>query len=249
MGNLGWIFVHGIGANDCNGYANKFMSEIYKSRDHDICIEVNWQKFLEPSERNLFSNCGSNLGFKWIRKLITSYASDVLVYRSRSGFYKKIHKHLSDQIEILKDNNVDGIVFVGHSLGSFIIANFLWDAVDMSFGGSDIFSLSEDNLDWMISKLHTVAYVSSPISVWTAAPDSGNNIDYQKFINLKSVLNIYSKYDIISWPQNCINDSFKIVTDININYGSLLTRYTPASHIKAWDDDRVIGCVLSKIET
>lgn len=244
-----WIFVAGIGSDMVGGYSNKFTSTISQhDQNSDYFVEFNWQKLLEPCEQNIFNKCGKNLKYKYLRQFMASYASDALLYHYKSDIYKNISQEFTNIFTDIFNKEYDTVNVVGHSLGSFIIANFIWDLTNKNPDGSEIFSLSEDISNQIKSSINSISYLASPSSLWAGQFISGGkNIDYSNLYNLKNVLNIYSQYDVIAWPQACLNDTFSNIKDININYGPIWAKYLPISHIYVWSDSKIINTILEHV--
>lgn len=245
----GWIFIHGIGYVTSEGYSSKYQDYIKQIFPEAIMEELHWEHFIKDNEQYVYERCGSNLGYKLLRKLAFIAGDDAILYHFGSSVYNNIHKELSDLVQTMVNQGVDQLYLVGHSLGSVIIANFLWDAIQDS-GPSELFSLDFDQKDYLKQNLCGVGYIASPISLWSAKfKEGGRCTDYNMFQSLKSACNIYSKYDVIAWPQRCINKTFsdqvKLV-DMKLNYGPLWWRFTPLSHVKAWNDTRIPQALLQE---
>lgn len=250
MDNTGWIFINGVGDDLTENFSKKFTDEIILRTNKPKFYTINWQEEVQDYQDDLVLK-NDLLKYKNFRKLISSYAADALTYYCGSDPYVNIHKQIHEVINNARLDGVQNLVIVAHSLGSIIVMNYLWDIINSDSNGNIYFKSSNENSKFLIRSLRYVFTIGSPIAIWSGQYKNGGvPLDLKKFFNLLYHVNIYSKYDIISWPIKNINSLYlnqNKILDYNINYGSLIYKYTPISHICVWKDKKIIGYIISRV--
>ncbi len=142
MAKLGVLIIHGIG-NPQPDYADTFIKKVTaeltedgKFAKADIVWEaVYWSDVLATKENQYFEslkNAGS-VDYLSLRKFIITYLADAVSYHSGNNSYNAynaIHNKVKEGIIRLckKLKNPDApLVMLGHSLGSVILSNYIWD--------------------------------------------------------------------------------------------------------------------------
>jgi hypothetical protein len=53
--------------------------------------------------------------------------------------------------------------------------------------------------------------------------------------------NLYDKDDVLSYPLQPLNNEYdRVVKDVEVNVGGLLSSWNPASHLEYWTDKHVL---------
>lgn len=247
----GWILIHGIEAGNDVGFSSKFQSYASRVFPNNIFYEINWKKYIQNFEEKIYLNTRASLKFHILRKPFCQLVGDAESYTSMNQIYASVHEEISQKLDILRSMNVDKIILVGHSLGTIIINNYLWDMTTPDSNGNLLHKCPDIINEMLVDKLLLIATMGSPLAIWAARyPGGGAAIDLNKFRSLTKHINIYSPYDIISWPISNINVSYELETkikDISYAYGELLYKFTPISHTRCWDDSRLFNIIFREI--
>lgn len=237
------LSIHGIGQQN-PGFANKFHKKLINNlKGYDVkCFEFEWQHLIEPKE-NLLVNGLFGLSWKLTRSFALNYVGDVIAYAKDSIFYKSCHKELDEKLSEISEWAEDGKIFiVAHSLGTIISYNYIYNLQNIEALGNKIFKAQ--SVSWL-DKLDTVFFLGSPLYIYSLQKDAGG-----KPIKVKNWINIYSPFDIISYPIKCINKDFKDsnIEDISIASGGLLYGWNPISHVTYFDSNKVCSVIIKKIK-
>ena len=237
------LSIHGIGQQK-PGFADKFHTKLAHNLDEDYeleCFEFEWQHLIESKE-NLLQKGMFGLSWKISRGFAVNYVGDAVAYAKDSVFYKSCHKELHNKLREISDWVEGGKIFiVAHSLGTIIIYDFIYNIQNKEAMGNKIFQAKSTS--W-IDKLDTLFFLGSPLYIYSLQKNAGGNP-----INVKNWINIYSPFDVISYPIKNINDQFNKsnVEDIPIICGGLLYGWNPISHITYFDSSQVIQLLTNKI--
>lgn len=256
---MGVLIVHGIGSQK-KTFADSFIKELQKwikkkrgCDPKDITFRpVHWSPVLDGKEKALWKNLkkGNELDWVKMRKFLIYSFGDAIAYNQRprketepNKIYLGIHEKLHEQLVKLKEedfNNQDKpVVLIGHSLGSHIISNYIWDrqhGYDPELFGDTPFE-KLDTLTGIITfgsniPLFTLALQEvEPIKI--TPPLLNENLEKVKW------LNYYDSDDILGFPLKNLSDSYEeaVHKDIQINVGNVFVSWSPASHTKYWKDD------------
>jgi hypothetical protein len=231
------VTIHGIGSQD-ESFADKFHSTIIaNTKGIDVrCFSVCWQNAVEPTQKRLFQRL-RGLKLNLARKLMLSFVGDALNYHTGSKCYRDIHQRID---QILAEANAwveDGcIVIAAHSLGSIAISNFIWDC-DHPFSMGNQCYCPTDEAVQARKKIECLYTLGSPLYISSMRYEDGGEP-----IHVEKLINIYSKFDIVSYPVKDINSQYarnNRVIDKQISVGGIISRWTPFSHVTYFDDKKV----------
>lgn len=177
----------------------------------------------------------------------------------RSEIYDEVHQEFANTLKELASNAGPEapLCIIGHSLGSVIASNYIWDLenerMQITVG------------DTPLEKGETLALyysLGSQITLWRLRyNDFGTPINIPSpklsshYPNLEGEwINFYDKDDLLGYPIKAINDKYRsaVKEDIEVNAGNLLTNWTPLSHNEYWTDDEVtkpIAKALARVWT
>jgi hypothetical protein len=250
---IGWIFLHGVGCVSAQGYSDTYQKEIEKAFPGSVFKEIFWKKYVLNSQDEIYRRSAKNLCYKFLRYFLFLYGGDAIIYKKGSEVYDLVHNELVSTIEKFKSQEVDKIVIIGHSLGTIITMNFLWDVLNPNSQGASLFALSaEVYAEYLKSSLLHVSTVACPAAIWSSKyKDGGECVDFEQFNGLKNVYNIYSKFDFIGWPMKTINgtyDNQKKLIDVEMAYGKSIGKILPICHSQTWDSLPIIRKIIANIK-
>jgi len=232
------VYLHGMG-NSERDFAEKLINKI---DDNEIIHQSVWyNSIMQPNENKLKQKYqNSQLDWNPIRNWALDAFSDVTGYlyykQSFSKIYDLVHNLIRENINqaISKAGGEYRIKIIAHSLGVFVISNYIWDCI------------RQNNQPEFINNLDCIISTGCNIPVFTGALENYQCFEIQN-INF-SWLNIYDKDDPLGWPLKPLDLSYeKYVEDVQVNAGSVFASWNPASHICYWEDKDVVKLIKKKI--
>ncbi len=268
---MGVLILHGMGSQLAD-FAEPMIEELKKRIEKAGCNPndirfrpVHWAPELEKKEKELWNDlsCGNELDWQKIRKFIISTFADAVAYNQRepNEIYTHIHERLHEQLVELRKNDFKNqdkpLIFMGHSLGSHIISNYIWDRQQDKNKEPGKFGTTP------LEKMETLTGIisfGSNIPLFTLALPEIISITFppdQLEENLKKVAqwnNFYDSDDVLGYPLKPLSQSYKktVHEDIQINVGNIFTSWNLASHMKYWTDNsftKPVAKFLCKILT
>lgn len=252
------VIVHGMGEQK-QGFSMKLQKGIANyyqhlgadySRASILFQEIFWGDVLKEQQATLFQRLGrdNRLDYHSLRHFFINYLGDVIAYQpissessDASPFRDEIHRALREGLasfmRLKGFSEETPLVLIGHSLGSVIMFNYIWDQ-QMAEASSFIAGHS----------LAGFVTLGSPLALWTLRyPGFGRPIRFpgQSLADTLSGhakwINIFDRDDIIAYPLKSINKAFNetVAEDIEINVGSMLTSWNPLSHDGYFDSASV----------
>lgn len=193
------------------------------------------------------------------RNVMIDLGGDALAYQLNRqsslgdppGTYEQIHMKFAGTLRALvKDTGDDApLCIVGHSLGTIIASNYLWD---LQHGGISeaVRSMMDGTLLEKGETLTSLYTMGSPLAVWSLRfKDFGVPITFPPADLIEPYgsapaewVNLYDQDDIIAYPLKCLNAAYEhnVTEDVAVNVGSVLTMWNPAAHVGYWTDGGVI---------
>ena len=265
--------IHGIGKQDENfahqisydlkkQFAEFLKKEGARNSAAELVIEpVYWAPVLQKSEDKLWEQMKSMgiLSFTGLRRLMIDFAGDAIAYQpifNDRNIYNGIHKLIAHTLDRLSHLAGDAapLCIIGHSLGTVIASNFMYDLQNHSIDKPLISEVVLKQMDDSpLEKGQTFCKfftLGCPIAIWSLRYK-----DFGKPIKVPSPgfhnyypgvegewINYYDKDDIIGYPLKSLNKEYKkvVTSDIQINVGNILSSWNPASHMGYWNDYNVI---------
>lgn len=251
---MGVLILHGIGSQAAN-FADHTIYEIKKriqKAGHDPAdisfVPVHWAPVIDTKEKKLWEKIYKDNELDWIkmRQFIISALGDAVAYNQRqpNEISTKIHKKIHEELLKLRteefENQDKPIVFMGHSLGSHIISNYIWDRQNRKnpeiYGGSALERMET---------LTGIITFGSNIPLFTLALSTVESITLppeQLPANLKQVSrwnNYYDPDDALGFPLKPVYEPLQVkeLNDYAINSGNILSSWNIMSHNGYWTDN------------
>ena len=222
---------------------------------------VFYQDLIQPTETRVWQALErAVLSWRSLRKFALFYLGDVSAYlykpEAPDSTYMLVHRRIETALSALQRElgGEDGpVVVIAHSLGCYILSNYIWDAQStrqgrargiwrdeipttfQSLGTCRLFLTSGCNIPLFVCGLDDIQAIDRP------------NQDFKWF-------NYYDKDDILGWPLKPLSsegpNAYQTIVDedIEINVGSKpWETMTPLSHSKYWEDKDFINPVARLI--
>ncbi|MDF0644543.1 MAG: hypothetical protein P0111_10960 [Nitrospira sp.] len=193
-----------------------------------------------------------------LRKLAVVYQGDLIAYIKSPGDnkYARIHDIITATIaECMSETmateatgqNPAPVTIVGHSLGSVIASDALYDA-------------RRNGNCWWPAQLRLANFFSlgCPLSLYTLRYKMDTEKCFQKAIRMQNPnglwINIFDPQDIVGYPLKPLNTAYceAVFLDKEISLGHwwnpwhLLLRWTPLNHYMYWEDYSVAYIIGKK---
>jgi hypothetical protein len=208
-----------------------------------------------------FDSMFSIEGFGSIREFLFNAISDIASYQPVSNknkqypyievsdTYTAIHTVIAQSLKQFAYDYGESarLVVVTHSLGSIIASNYIYDLrqdtenhplvhanVQNVIGDSPTPFESLKTLDMFVT-------MGSPMALWSLRHDK-----FDSPIIVDTWYNFLDKDDVIAYPLEPLLTK-KVVQDIHVNAGGLISSRTPLSHLHYWEDDEVINKISENL--
>lgn len=271
------LFLHGIGRTQ-PGYARPMReaitarfaraagAETSSPQAQVVFEEVNWSGALQPAEDALGSKlrAAGPLRYGRLRGFMLDFAADAIAYQpthaDRSA-YDAIHAEVAATLKRLatRAGARAPLVMIGHSLGSVIASNYLYDLLKprRSFMAAEVRArIGKSPLERgeTLARFYTMG---SPIALWSLRyPGFGVPVTlprrrlarHHPGIEPRWV-NFYDPDDVIGYPLKPLNERYREAVDEDraVDVGSLLTRWNPLSHTGYWGDSEVADVIAAGV--
>jgi len=261
---LAIAIIHGIGIQE-PGYSKKLqakLTSLYEKQNPQchaedlIFTEIYWDDILRIPQQLLFQRIDYkfDLDYSISRHFFINYLGDAIAYQparpdrdnDHRPTYDLIHERVrSSLLNLAEHPDIDPLntplFFIGHSLGTVILSNYIWDKQKF------------DERDF--THCHTLGglfTLGSPLAFWSLRfnsfgkpinfPGKGLPADLQACAKW---YNFYDKHDIIATPLKKLTPEYADVVsdDIQVRVGGLFFSWNPLSHLKYWQDKRVLKTI------
>lgn len=250
---LAVAIIHGIGEPRA-GYSDPLVGELYariaaQRDDADAIVwrEINWADVTQPDQSAYLNRARreNDLDYVRLRSFVVSALGDAAAYRrlgeEASSAYQEIHRIIAEDLADLRHQAGDRdvpLVLLAHSLGSHVLSNYIWD-LQAGHGSPE-----NDNRFERAETLAGIVSFGSPIPLFALAHRPIRPIEFPGRALPKAVQrrarwwNYFDPDDILAYPIASLGGGYrKLVNDVAISSGSLLTAWNPASHGGYWDDN------------
>jgi predicted esterase len=252
---VGVLIVHGMGSQP-RDFADSFISEL-GSRLHalgvpaeaTVCQAAYWADVLDRQESELWGRVALQpVSWRPLRRFVVSAVGDALAYRASPTAvyttYKRIHGRIADELAGLERAvGRDGapLVIIGHSLGSVIASDHVWDEqVGRGFGTSP-FTRAE-TLAGMITFGSTLPLFGLDVDPIVPIRFPGAALTPQQKSNARW-LNFYDAADVLGYPlkATAYGYEYTVDEDVVVDSGPPILDKTPLSHVYYWSNPDVIN--------
>lgn len=184
--------------------------------------------------------------------IIAYSGSQDLVYQE---IHFRVHEALHDLVDALDDDDRDEhglahLTLIGHSLGSVITSDFIWDNRDTEPGREHI--LADYDLN-----VKNIILLGSPMAMYTLRgnPDASKEELAESLDSPVTCdpdnglwLNMFDPQDAVGLPLTPIDAYANIgVVDCSVNAGNWATGWNPASHVGYWNSNAAADIIGRKL--
>ncbi|HKW51154.1 MAG TPA: chemotaxis protein [Candidatus Eisenbacteria bacterium] len=265
---LAIAFIHGIGRTE-RGYsipmqralARCFSEGIRRAAPDPaaelVFEEVDWGVALQADEDRLWRRMRRAASMRWgrLRKFMVNFAADAIAYQpapSDRTAYDGIHCQVAESLARLAERAGPRapLCIISHSLGTVIASNYVYDLAKRR--NSFLSQTVRERINGTpLERGETLALfytMGSPIALWSLRyPSFGRPIRFPHQLAAHHPglaprwVNFYDPDDVIGYALKPLNASYDAVVteDCVVDVGSLLTRWTPFSHMGYWSDKKV----------
>ncbi|MBW4617642.1 MAG: hypothetical protein KME21_31450 [Desmonostoc vinosum HA7617-LM4] len=244
-------FAGGI-ARKLKSQVSELLGEDEQQIDSKLEIEaIYWAPILQDLEDELSRRLElKKLSNPWgLRDFIIHSLADSIGYQitpKHREIYDQVHEVIAETLKELaqKAGRKAPLCIIGHSLGSVITSNYIWDLQN------EVMQIQVGNTPLEQGETLALYYtLGSQIALWRLRyTDFGTPITIPSpklsnhYPNLEGEwVNFYDRDDVLGFPVKAINDKYKaaVKEDVEVNSGNILTNWTPFSHNGYWTDDEV----------
>lgn len=254
--------IHGIGSQQPGfsipmqrGIASAYETLNLSTHWNDLIFqEIIWADILKQQQQQLYErvNYKQDLDYQQIREFFIDYLGDAIAYQPLSQnvdadqiqVYHLIHQRIDQALQqFVAHPDLDAetpLILIGHSLGTVILSNFIWDKQHQTSSNSPL-----EECQTLVGLLT----LGCPLALWSLRFKSfGVPIDFPGTRLSPSLsskarwYNCYDKDDVIAYPLKNINPAYNeaVTDDIQVNVGSIFSSWNPLSHHGYWEDKDVI---------
>ena len=272
---LAIAFLHGIGRTE-PGYSEPMRRALTRAfawrvrrSEREASAELhfeegNWSPVLERPETELWNRVRAPgpLRFGRLRDFMVHFAADAIAYQPTPGdrsAYDAIHEVVAASFARLAERAGPRapLCIVAHSLGTVIASNYLYDLMKRrgSFLGDRVREKINGTPLERGETLALLVTMGSPIALWSLRyPRFGEPVRMpcltRHHPNVAGRwINLYDPDDVIGYPIRSLNAKYRkaVSEDRSVDVGSLLTRWTPLSHMGYWGDRGVAESIADAL--
>lgn len=206
-----------------------------------------------------------NAHFPTLRWLIVHYLGDAVAYHSGAdgtGHYEAVQAILAGTLHDLamKAGDDAPLVVLGHSLGSVVSSDFLYDLQGVATGTPLAPRASAILGETPIERGETFGWfytLGSPLALWAQRhADFGDplTVPHPDFAAHHPAqrgewVNVYDPDDVIASPLRPLSDAWRdaVSEDRRVGVGPWWLGWTPLAHPYYWNDRRVVTPIASQL--
>ncbi|MBE2184786.1 MAG: chemotaxis protein [Anaerolineae bacterium] len=214
-----------------------------------------WQRVLE----------GGELDFLKLRRFLVDFMADAIAYQPTPNdrkMYDAIHSVLAETMQLLAvEAGPDApLIIVGHSLGTIIASNFIYDLqmdAEKHLISEEVRAFMSDTPLEKGETLTSFFTMGSPIALWSLRyREFGRPISIpsptlrEHFAFLPGEwLNFYDADDVVAYPLKSLNKYYAgaITQDVEVNVGGFMQSWNPLSHLCYWTDQLIIERIAASL--
>lgn len=254
---LALLSLHGMGDTD-RDYHKPLRANIKKRLGADAWSQIHfasiyYQDILQPHQDALFERVRSKVDYKTMRKFLLGGFSDAggLEYSRQSpgSAYEQSQELIFDALGkafVALGNTPGPVVIIAQSLGCQVLSNYIWDADNHADRPKGIWQrahddLAPDSLDFRkLKSLRVLVTTGCNIPIFVGGLPRDKIEPIRRSRDELTWENYYDEDDVLGWPLRDLSLGYeKLVKDIPINAGGLLTSWNPLGHEKYWGDEDV----------
>lgn len=252
---VGVLILHGMGSQPPD-FAASFIAALGSrletagvSTESAVCQPAYWADVLDRQESELWGRVSAEpVSWRTLRRFVVSAVGDALAYRASPSAvdttYQRIHKRIADELtglERVVDRDGAPLVIVGHSLGSVIASDHVWDEqVGRGFGRTPFTTAA--TLAGMITFGSTLPLFCLDVDPIVPIRFPGTALTPQQRSKARW-LNFYDAADVLGYPLRATAYGYECTVDedVVVDSGPPLIDKTPLSHIYYWSNTAVIN--------
>ena len=270
---LAIIAIHGMGSTEedfADPLRQHLESRLEPSQWNQIYFDkIYYQGLIQEHQEAIWKNM-RRVGLRWKRlreEMLYSFSDPATIAQGASNpesIYLQVQRTITKAIENARKNLVDAdapIVIIAQSLGGHVISNYIWDAQSQA-KGKEVIGVWRDDKDKLLSagsqeevdflRMRTLRFLLTTgcnIPLFVAGHKAIVAIDKPDPLRDFDWINFYDRDDVLGWPLKPLSPSYKalVTEDVDITVGSLLTSFTPFSHLFYWDDAEFLSTVAALI--
>ena len=192
------------------------------------------------------------------RKNMVGLLGDVIAYEAGSEVYQAIHRRVDQGVERLSEESsyerdesgMAPLTIIGHSLGSVIGSDFVWDNTQHHSSEPHIMG------DHHMSLVNYIA-LGSPMILYALRNNAGGRLESIRSALSAPIqvapegglwLNLYDQQDVIAFPLRVLRSYADAgVIDLKVSSGNWLTGWNPACHVGYWSSGNVARWIARKL--
>lgn len=258
MPDLGVLVIHGIGSEPpdfAEPMIREFQNRLKKWGLDPARVAwegAHWTDVLRQREDELWNGLSQkhDLHYSELRRFIITNFGDAIAYQRLPGrgidVYEAIHDKIHEHTILLR-KKLGGdkpLVLMGHSLGSVILSNYVWDAQK----GTGYVGRKRFRTWSRFEQLKTLCGIitfGSNLPIFTLALEKVVAIRFppprlaQKLRKAAKWLNFFDPDDVLGFPLKPLSPSYQksVTEDLSVNVGNPLKSWNPMSHTEYWTDN------------
>ncbi|MCI0745413.1 MAG: hypothetical protein L0Y58_08420 [Verrucomicrobia subdivision 3 bacterium] len=264
---LGVLIVHGMGSQTRERF-DQSTDALIRSLERRVVENgadakaIAWQRAFwgDILQRNQEALLGKLGGLNWTswRRFVINNLGDAVAYQrqpsQRKDFYFQIHDRIHECLIGLRGQLGHGglLVVMAHSLGSYIMSNYIWDRQQPNPAGDGYGATPFERLETLAS----IITFGSNIAVFSLALDPYAGFEFPRktlpphIADAARWLNFYDSDDVLGYPVKPLCPEYLAnprIEDRKINVGGWFSSWNPLSHNEYWADDDFIDPVARQL--
>jgi hypothetical protein len=248
------------------GLRHAIEREIGEKATRMVWREVYWADVLQPREAELWSWMlearepdGTPVPLDWrvFREFVVHNFGDAIAYHRdlTACTYDDVHRRIDAGVKGLTaalDNPAAPVVVLAHSLGGHMMSNYLWDRQAAERDASADPFAPIPTLIGMVTFGCNIPLFSLSYEQATPVDVPGSGVTDQLLKRAARWMNFVDRDDVLGWPVKPLYQknyaslnarqraTVDLITEHEINAGSPLVAWNPASHSSYWSDSSFV---------